>query len=169
MRFGIVVLASVVVQVSVSDVVAFGPQRIKPDLLLGLAVELGFWPGNNNEMMLGCILLGLAKDLTSVAPLGSYMICFSMLGYVNRQVREALYGDRLIPMMMMAIAGGFMVEQMALGLSWWKGLKLTGSYGSISLVMVLSALYTSAVVPYIYWLMRKLQRPLGLPRGRSYT
>ncbi len=167
-RFGILVLAVLIVQVSICRPLGLGPQQIMPDLLLLLAVILAFGPGGDDEVLMACWVLGLAKDLSSAAPLGCYAFCFGILALLIRHLREVIYGERLLPIMAATILGSFLVEQSAFLLSIWKGEPLTDRYGPLTLGMIFSAFFSGALAPYIYWLVRKLHRQLGLPRGRSY-
>jgi len=156
------------VQVSICRPLGLGPQQVMPDLLLLFAVVLAFWPAGDNDVLIACWVLGLAKDLTSVAPLGSYALSFGLLALAIRRLRELLYGERLLPMMAITILGSFLVEQLVFLWTLWKGEQLTGRYAALSTGMIFSAIFTGALTPYAYWLVRRLHRILGLPRGRTY-
>ena len=161
-------LALVIIQVSICQPWALGPKRITPDLLVALVVVLTFWPGGEDDVLVACWVLGLMKDLISAAPLGCYAFSFGMLALVIRRLRETIYGDRLLPMMLVTVLGSFGVEQMVYLLSSFKGEDLGGHYRELSKMMVFSALLSGLATPYINWLVQKIHRRLGLPRGRSY-
>jgi len=168
LSFTFLVLALVVIQVSICQPLALGSKRITPDLLLVVVVVLAFWPGGEDDVLVACWVLGLMKDLLSSAPLGSYAFSFGLLALLIRQLREMIYGDRLLPMMLVTVLGSFGVEQMVYLLSGFKGIDFGGHYRELSKMMVFSALLSALVMPYINWLLQKINRRLGLPRGRSY-
>ena len=161
-------LALVIIQVSICQPLALGPKRITPDLLLVLVVVLSFWPGGEDEVLVACWVLGLMKDMISAAPFGCYAFSFGLLAMLIRQLREMIYGDRLLPMMLVTVLGSFGVEQMVYLLTSFKGEDLGDRYRELSKMMVFSALLSALVMPYINWLVQKIHRRLGLPRGRSY-
>jgi rod shape-determining protein MreD len=165
--FTIILVITIILQTSVSRIFGFGPQRIMPDLFLLLLVVLAY-RGNNDQILLACWILGLAKDLTSSAPLGSYALAFGLLALLIRRLRELLYGERLLPMVLVALAGSFLVEQFVLFICVLKGAPLMSQYPRLSLEMLFSAALTAALLPYVYWLVSKLHRQLGLPDQRRY-
>jgi len=168
LSFLILVLAALLVQVSICRPLGLGPQQVMPDLLVLLAVVLIFWGGGDDDVLAGCWVLGLAKDLSSAAPLGAYALSFGVMALLIRRLRELLYGQRLLPMMIITGLGSFLVEQTVFFLSVLKGDALSDRYGRLSTGMMFSALFTGALTPYVYWLVGKLHRQLGLGRGRSY-
>ena len=62
-----------------------------PDLFLLLLVVLAY-RGNNDQVLLACWILGLAKDLTSSAPLGSYALAFGILALLISPFFKRLTG-----------------------------------------------------------------------------
>ena len=165
--FAILALGALVVQTGASRVFSLGSGRIMPDLLLLVAVVLAF-RAEGDSAMLACWLLGLLKDLTSEAVLGSYALSFGVLALVILQLREFLYGERLLTMMLLVFVSSFALEQFAFLIYLLKGEPIGDQYGKFSLAMFFSSLLTSALLPYVQWLLLKFHRQLGLPRRRGY-
>ncbi|MCP4710158.1 MAG: rod shape-determining protein MreD [Planctomycetes bacterium] len=168
LSFTFLMLALVLIQVGVCQPFALGLKRITPDLLVVLVVVLAFWPGGEDEVLVACWVLGLMKDLISAAPFGCYAFSFGLLAMLIRQLREMIYGDRLLPMMLVTVLGSFGVEQTVYMLSHFKGIDFGGQYRELSKMMLFSAMLSALLLPYINWLVQKIHRRLGLPRGRSY-
>jgi rod shape-determining protein MreD len=167
-RFGILVLAALILQVSVCQPLGLGPQQIMPDLFVLLAVVLAFWPNGDYDVLAACWVLGLTKDLSSTAPLGCYALSFGILALLVRRLRDVFYGEKLLPLMGITVMGSILVEQSAFFLLVWKGEQFSDRYGYLLLGMIFSAFFTGALTPYAYWLLRLLQRQLGLPGSRIY-
>ena len=165
--FTILLLVTMTLVVGMGRVFGLGPQRIMPDLLLLLAVVLAF-RGSADEILPACWILGLAKDLTSGAPLGCYAFSFGLLGLLIVYLRELLYGDNAWTLAAVTLAGSFLIEQFVFWVCLMKGMYNGPSYPGITLSVMFSALFTSALTPYGQWMINKLHRRLGLPQRRRY-
>lgn len=166
-NFTILLTAAIVLQTGVARIFGLGPQRIMPDLLLLVMVVMAF-RGARDQALLPCWILGLVKDLSSAAPLGSYALAFGLLALTITYLRELLYGQRLLPMMLTVLVGSFLVEQMVYLLCVIKGAPLADQYGRLSLGMLFSAGLTAALLPYGHGLLMKLHRWLGLAQRGGY-
>ena len=159
--FLVVALAAVILQVGTSQVLGLGEQRVMPDLLLLVALVVAF-RGPREEALLACWGLGLLKDLTSVAPLGAYAVSFGVLAWVVVGLREWLYGPRLLPQVVVLLAGGLFVEHVV----WWvclvKGVPVMERYWGFLSTALLTGGLTAALYPYGLWVLTKLGRALGL-------
>ena len=164
--FAIVVLVALLLQVAVCRVFGMGPQDIIPDLLLLVGVVLAF-RGRPNEALLGCWILGLIKDLSSEAVLGSYALSFGVMALLILRLRDVFYGYHTVALMLLTLLGGFLIEQAVFTLGLLRGYG-TDNYRQLTLEMLLSALLTAALAPYGQWLLMKMHRQLGLQRHRTY-
>lgn len=161
-------LAALGVQVAVCRPLGLGPQRVTPDLLLLLAVVIAF-RGPGAQAMLACWMLGLAKDLSSEAALGSYAFCFGLLGMIVVWLRELLYGENALVLMGLTFVGSMVIEHVVWGIAILKGDFEGGAYSGALLAMAFGAAFTAALAPYANWLIVKLHRQLGLPGQRRYS
>lgn len=164
-RFLILVLLTLVLQVGMGRVFGLGPGRIVPDLLFLLAVVLSF-RGHKDEMLLACWILGLAKDLSSQVVLGGYALSFGLAGLLVVQVRDFLYGERLLGQVLVFLLVYFLVEHAVWLISLLRGDLAGVNYQGLLMGLVFSALLSAALYPYVMWLTIKLERFLGLLRKR---
>jgi rod shape-determining protein MreD len=162
LRFGILVLIFLVLQIGVGSALSFIPQKIVPDLLLLLAVLLIFW-APADQALIACWLLGLLKDITSQeAPLGSYSLTFGLLGLMLIRMREVVVAARLLPQIFLIFVSSMVIEHAVWLICVVKSDVPLDSYRQTLTSITLSAVITAALYPYGYWLMTKLHRPLGL-------
>lgn len=166
-NFIILLFLSLVVQVGVARLFGLGPQRVMPDLLVMVAVVLAFRAPGDHALIAGWIL-GLAKDLTSQAPLGCYAMAFGLLAWAVVHLRELFYGDHPLTLIVFTFFAGFMVEQFVLGVCLIKKIFPSGNYAAFSMAIMFSAMITAAIAPYGQWILMKFNRQLGLPRRRTY-
>ncbi|MBN1845802.1 MAG: rod shape-determining protein MreD [Sedimentisphaerales bacterium] len=163
MRFAIVVMVVLILQVGVGSILGARLQRIVPDFLLLLAVWLAF-ECLDQPALIAAWILGLIKDLTSShAPLGGYALAFGLLGLILVSMREWLFAARLLPQILCMFLGSLFVEHLVVLLCILKGSRFTESYPWLLGTLVLSATMTSGLYPYASLGLSKLHRPLGLP------
>jgi rod shape-determining protein MreD len=162
-RFGILVLVFLVLQIGVGSALKFSHLKIVPDLLLLLAILLIF-RAPADQALLACWLLGLLKDITSQAPLGSYSLTFGLLGIMLIRLRELLVGSRLLPQIFLMFVSSMLIEHAVWLICVVKSDVALDSYRQDVITIFISALLTAALYPYGYWLMAKLHRLLGLSR-----
>jgi len=165
--FGILVFVTLVLQVGLGRMLGVGPQHVAPDLLVLAAVLLAF-RGPSAAAPMACWVLGLAKDLSSVAPLGCYAFSFGLLALVVVRLREMFYGEHPLTLITLTFLGSLAVEQFVLALEILRGTFAQSDYWNLSMGVVFSALLTGVLAPYGQWVVMRLHRQLGLPRRRSY-
>ncbi|MBN1437374.1 MAG: rod shape-determining protein MreD [Sedimentisphaerales bacterium] len=163
--FGILVVVTVIVQSGFGRLLGLGPQRIMPDLLLLWAVVIAF-RGNKEQAPLACWLLGLAKDLTSSAILGSYAVGFGLMGLALVYFRELLYGESALLLILLTLVSSLLVEHITLLFATLRGEFSRQEYGGALKVILLTAILTAALSPYGQWLLMKMYRQFGLARRR---
>lgn len=165
-NFGILVVVTIVLQSSVCRMFGLGAHRTMPDLLLMFAVMIAF-RGGKDQAPLACWVLGLAKDLTSSAALGSYAVGFGLLGLAIVYFRELLYGESALLLMLLTFFSSMSVEHIALVFGSFRGEFSWQEYSGILTVLLLSAVFTAGLAPYGHWLLMKFSRQLGLSRRRN--
>ena len=166
-RFGILVLIFLVLQIGVGSALEFSPLKIVPDLLLLLAILLIFW-APPEQALIACWLLGLLKDITSQeAPLGSYSLTFGLLGLMLIRLREVVVSARLLPQIFLIFVSSMLIEHAVWLICVVKSDVTLDSYRQIVTSMTISAVMTAALYPYGYWLMTKIHRPLGLKQRQK--
>ncbi|MBN1764768.1 MAG: rod shape-determining protein MreD [Sedimentisphaerales bacterium] len=166
-NFVLLLFVTLVLQLGVGRLFGVGPQRVMPDLLLLLAVVLAF-RGPADQALIACWILGLVKDLSSQAPLGSYAFAFGLLAWAIVRLREMFYGEHPITLIVLTFLCSFLAEIFVLFICSLKKVMEVESYTSFSLVIMFSAMLTAGLAPYGQWLILKLHRQLGLPRRRIY-
>lgn len=144
-----------------------GEPRIMPDLLLVTAVVLAY-RGASDEVLPACWVLGLAKDVTTAAPLGAYALCFGALGLLIVHVKELVYGEHTLGLMVLTLAGSVMIEQAVTAMSIGRGDLAAKMWGQMLGVVLLSGVFSAGLSPYVQWVLLKLHRQLGLETRRSY-
>jgi rod shape-determining protein MreD len=167
--FGFVLMAFVllVLQVGVVGPLGLGPQRVVPDLLLLAAVLLAF-RGSGYQVLVGCWILGMMKDMNSQASLGSYALAFGLMGWGIMRVRDLFYGDHPVTLILITFAGCFFVEHLVLLVGIVRGDLSGAGMGGLWLSIIFSGAFTAGLSPYGQWLMMRFHRQLGLARRRSY-
>ena len=163
----LIALAALVLQTGVGRVLGLAQLRIVPDLLLCVAIVLAF-QGQPGQVLPVCWALGLIKDLTSQAVLGSYALGFGLVALLILYLRQLLYGQRILPRMFLTVLFTFALEQWAYAVYTRHG-QSAADYTTLCRTMLFSALLTAALFPYVQWLLMKLHGPLGLTTQRKYT
>ena len=166
-NFAVVLFVVMILQVSLGRALGLGPQRIMPDLLLMTAVVLAF-RGPAGAGLIACWFLGLAKDLTSEALLGSYALAFGLAALLVLWLRDLLYADNTLGLMLLTFAMVILVEYLALEINILRGQMSPPSGWGVWAEILFSALLTGALVPYGQWVLLKLRHWIGLEQ-RSGT
>ena len=167
LNFIILLFVTLILQAGPGRLFGLGPQRIMPDLLLILAVILAFRAGIP-QILIACWILGLAKDLTSPAPFGCYAFTFGLVAWLIFHLREWLYGQHPLTLILLTFFAVHLVEHVTLMISLLKNELPSGQYDAFSLTVFFSALFSAALAPYFQWLLLKLHRLLGIPLHRSH-
>jgi len=167
-NFSILMILLLIIQQGTGRLFGIGPQNIMPDFLLLFAVILAF-RGKGPRVWIACWILGLARDLTSDARLGSYAICFGLIGMGLVYGKEILYADSPLTIIFIAFISVMAVEQMVFFIGLLGGDLSRQTYGRVTLSMFFSALFTAALSPYGQWLILKLRHWLGIPMRGSYS
>jgi rod shape-determining protein MreD len=166
-NFAILVMIVLVLQVGITRLFSIGSQNIMPDLLLMVAVILAF-RGQGYSVLIACWVLGLVRDLSSDAVLGTYAIAFGLVALMVSRLHQFLYVDRPLSVILVTFVSAFAVEQFAILAVLLRGDLKSGQYGSLTLSILLSALFTAVLAPYAQWLILKIQRLIGLPRNQPW-
>ncbi len=167
LSIALVALAALVLQTGVGRILGLAQLRIVPDLLLCVAIVLAF-QGQPGQFLPACWAMGLIKDLSSQAVLGSYAVGFGIMALLILYLRGLLYGQRVLPRMFLAALFTFALEQWAYAVYTWHG-QSVGDYATLSRTMLFSALLTAGLYPYVQWLLLKFHGPLSLTTQRKYN
>ncbi len=128
------------------------PFGAAPDLLLGLALALAV--DAKSWRAFGPIWgVGLARDLSSFGPFGLYAFLFGGFGIVIYLLREAIFVEHTLTVMVLGLVIGTGV-----GLGAWAHLVLSDAAPAIGFVMgrvVLGALLTSVCAGAFVSMMRR--------------
>ncbi|MBN2211407.1 MAG: rod shape-determining protein MreD [Sedimentisphaerales bacterium] len=163
----IMVLVLVVVQAVLHRLVGMGPRRLLPDLLLMTAVVLVLRSMDNDALIVAW-LLGFFKDLITEAPLGAYAIAFGLTALLLTWLRELLYRDNTLGMMLVTFLAAVVIEELVLIWSIYQDRISSGNWGSTTTAILLGAVVTAAVAPYGQWLLLKLRYWLGWTQRKRY-
>lgn len=175
-----VVLQSTLGRILTLDRLAMG--AVGPDFLALMAVFLALQVRSASEAMIGGWVLGMWLDVYTAGGAGPATVIGPMsiayavgVGLVFR-IREALFRDRAIPQMLLAVFFVFFchglwvtVQTIAAGQLGW------GGYGHLLLRVLLSAVYSALLMPLVYmllmscrsWLISSPPQGRGSRRGRS--
>jgi len=167
LNFLILLIVLLVLQVGVVRFFGLGAHRISPDLLLMSAMVIAF-KAKEEQAPLACWLLGLAKDMSSSAALGSYAFAYGLTAIILLFLRDSFYGDHPVLVILLTFFFGLAAEHLVLGLSALRGSTNGLGYGKWLGLILLQLCLTAALAPYGYWLLMKLHRFLGLPTRRHY-
>ncbi len=163
--FAFLAAGLLIVQMTVGRLLGIGPQRITPDLFIIVAVFLAL-RSSCSYVLIACWLLGLAKDLSGAAVLGSYAISFGLIGYLVMTWREWLYVENPLTILLVAAVGSIAAEHVAWLINVLRG-NLPPDYSTaLELEILFSALFTAALAPYGQVLLLKLGRHMGVDRKR---
>jgi len=176
--FGIFAYLFVMVQMTLGNILtldrlAMGP--IGPDFMVIFAIFIAFNARDVIDAMIAGWVLGTLIDLTTggggscVGPMG---ILYSLMCWVAFSIREGIYSERALTQMIMAgifclVTHGLWItiqSLVAFDLSW-------GEYASMLVQVLLSAAYTAALTPMVYFGLTLIRSYLlvSMPRrgGRS--
>lgn len=157
--WGIVLVQSTLGRVLIFERFVTGP--IGPDMMAALLVLLGLNGKKTADVCCGAMVLGLMMDLmnaggaSGLTRVGPMMFAYGLGVFLLQQIREAVDRDSLLPVAVLAglltlvTHGVWMILQYSLA----DGGSISALMGSLVQVLF-SAVYTAAVVPWVYWLLR---------------
>lgn len=164
--FTILAIIAIVLQTSVVRYVEI--QSIRPDLVLVLAVHYALW-GPWPEAAIAGWLMGLLVDLQSSEPdrIGLHAFCFGGAAWLILRVRQVVFREHAVTQFLVTLASCLLI-QVVVGLYHrWGRTVLGGGFWS---PVLLTALYTALLAPYVHWLLIRLGRWTGLrPTHRLST
>ncbi len=163
----IMVAVLVVVQAVLHRLVGMGPRRFLPDLLLMTAVVLVL-RGVGHDALMAAWLLGLFKDLITDAPFGAYALAFGLAALLLIWLRELLYKENILGMMLITFLTAIVIEELVLAWSIHQGRAGREIWGSTTTAIIVGAALTAAVAPYGQWLLLKLRYWLGWSQRKRY-
>ena len=133
-------------QVGMGDFVRVGASGARPDLVL-LAVIFIAIHAPRDAAMLGAFGIGLAKDVTTIAPLGLYAIAYSLVGMMTVSTQEYVYRAHPVTHASLGFFASLIAGGVVLIHGWIKG--PPASLGEI----FASAVYTAVVAPVVLGLL----------------
>ena len=154
----IVIVAATVLQTSLMNGITVAD--VKPDLMLALVVVLSLrsrW----QDMLVANWVLGILKDLTSSAPIGTYGVLFLLAGLLAGAAVRQVFGDHLLVHLACAFVAAAACEcavavlLMVIHGPPWSGAMMRAAIGG--------AAYTALISPLLAWLMIRPARWLRLP------
>ena len=152
-RFAILILATVVVQASLGDLIALGSTDVRPDFLLVVMVYLGVH-GVPTDAVITSFVSGLARDVVGLT-LGPEMLSFGVCGTLLSSVRRYVM-IRSVPWQAITILiSGAVTASLSRILSLVKGVPVPGD---LLTQILYCPLYSAIIGPAIFipleWLMR---------------
>lgn len=154
----ILVYLAIGLQLGLGDYARVGGGR--PDLIL-LAVIFIAIHAPRDAALLGAFGIGLAKDMTTLTPLGLYAIAYSLVGMFAVGTQELVYRAHPVTHVTLGFVGSVLAGAVVLVHGWIKG--PTGSIGE----MFASALYTAALAPVVLGLLNLLRGAFAFRRRRA--
>lgn len=140
--FFILAYVAVGLQLGMGDFVRVGAAGARPDLVL-LAVLFIAINAPRDAALLGAFGIGLAKDLTTLSPLGLYAIAYSLVGMFTVAAHTLVYRAHPVTHVVLGFLGSLLVGGVVLTHGWVKGppASLAEVFGS--------ALYTALLAPLV--------------------
>lgn len=154
----ILVYLAIGLQLGLGDYARVGGGR--PDLIL-LAVIFIAIHAPRDAALLGAFGIGLAKDMTTLTPLGLYAIAYSLVGMFTVGTQELVYRAHPVTHVALGFVGSVLAGAVVLVHGWIKG--PTGSIGEV----FASALYTAALAPVVLGLLNLLRGAFAFRRRRA--
>ena len=159
----ILVLVLVVIQAVLHRLVG----RLLPDLLLMTAVVLVL-RSVGHDALIAAWLLGVFKDLITEAPLGAYALAFGLTALALTWLRELLYRENILGLILVTFLSAVFVEELVLAWSIFRDRISGDNWGSITVAILIGAALTAAIAPYGQWLLLKLRYWLGWTQRKRY-
>ena len=157
------------VQIGLSGFMDIG--LAKPNLMLLAAIFVAV-NAQRDAALLGCFLLGLAQDLlTQQTPIGLNAFCYGLIGMFVISTQEIVYKDHFLTHLTLGLLGGLLYALLMYGHGWLyyvtlhSALKISRPPVSPWLA---SAIYTAAIAPIVFVLLRKVKRPFGFRPLRTH-
>jgi len=128
----------------------------KPDLILILIILWAWGNGWKNGLVAG-FFIGLLEDILFSPLLGLNAFCLSLVGFLVGEVRESLYEENVIAILL-ATAAASILNGLLL-FSWTSIFQLSSSFlKRISSLTLLTSLYNCLLVFLIFVVKQKLKR-----------
>lgn len=147
--FTILIIFAIILQVSLSDLIALGPQEIVPDFLILAGLLIAYRAGNDDDILMQCWLLGLAHDLSSTVPFGLYSTTLSLAALIIVSMRKWLNVRNMLVAILFTFFFTASIELLAIFITIIKGGQGEISFGETWRSVVFSAAYTAALAPYL--------------------
>jgi rod shape-determining protein MreD len=152
-RFGILILATMILQASLGDVIAVTSRGVRPDLLLVLMVYFAV-NGLPTDAVIASFVIGLGNDLIGWT-LGPQMLSFGICGTVLSRIRQYIVIRKVPYQGMVILAAGAITSALTRILARVKGVPVPDPPLDH---LLWGPLYSAIIGPVIFialeWLMR---------------
>jgi rod shape-determining protein MreD len=152
-RFAILILASIVAQASLGDLVAVGSPEVRPDLLLIVMVYFAIH-GVPPDAVITSFVTGLARDIVGLT-IGPQMLSFGLCGALLSSIRRTIAIRSVVFQGILILLTGAAAAGLNRGLSVVKGVPVPGDLlNQILFCPLYSAIIGPAIFVPLEWLMR---------------
>jgi rod shape-determining protein MreD len=158
----ILAYVAVGVQVGIGDFARVGASGARPDLIL-LAVLFIAIHAPRDAALLGAFGIGLAKDMTTLSPLGLYAVAYSLVGMFTVSTQELVYRGHPVTHVILGFIGSLLAGAVVLIHGWIKGppAPIGEMFGS--------AVYTALLAPIVLGLLNLARGAFAFrKRARAY-
>jgi rod shape-determining protein MreD len=149
-------------QIGLGEYVRVG--RARPDMILLVVIFIALH-APRDAALLGCLGIGLIKDLTTLSPLGLYAIAYSLVGMFTISTQELVYRAHPLTHVTLGFVGSLLAGAVVLIHGWIKGPSafISEVFGS--------ALYTAALAPFVLGFLNLTRKAFSFqtPRRRVRT
>lgn len=136
---------------------SFGAVRLRPDLLLLFVVGIGV-VGGSVRAVAWAVVAGLMMDLMSAAPLGAHLLALLPVAVLTLVRETDVVEGKLTLALALVFVGTFLYDGTYLAI-----LQATGErvewVRSLVWIMLPSAFLNTAVMPPVFWVVRKMALP----------
>jgi rod shape-determining protein MreD len=143
----------------------------RPNLLLLAAIFVAV-NAQRDSALLGCLLLGLMQDLlTQQSPLGLTAFAYGLIGMFVISTQEVVYKDHALTHFTLGLFGGLLYALLVYGHG---RLYYTVIHPTFKIApppgmpLAIGALYTAALAPFAFALLRRVKRRFGFRPLRTH-
>lgn len=140
-----------------SQLLAFSPMRLRPDLLLLFVIGVGVI-GGSVRAVVWAVVAGLLLDLMSAAPLGTHLLALLPIALLTVLRETDLVEGKLTLAMALVFAGTFVYDSAQLAILQATGERVEWAR-SLFWIMLPSAVLNTAVMPLVFWVVRRMALP----------
>ncbi len=157
--FTILAAIALALQVSLAPAMRLTAARFQPQFLLIVALYVALY-ARAEVALIGCWVLGLLLDLSSITPMGGFAFAFGLVGLGIVSARASLFRDHPVSHFFLALVFGLLANEVV-------ALREAVRFGLRVELLVIqplgTAVYTALLAPYVMLLLNRFRRRMHFP------